>query len=77
MRAISCNNWINSNWGPHILMPTPITNLWILANSNNLYYLWFYESRIEIYTLELDKLYVSIDLFYYKLTFLSTRFTIN
>ena len=60
MRAINCNNWINSNWGPRIPMPTPITDF------DNLYYLWFYEIIIGAYTIELHKLYVSINFFYFK-----------
>jgi len=44
-----------------------ITDPAILANGDNLYYTWFYESIIGAYTLELDRLYVSVDWFYCKL----------
>ena len=58
----------SSNWGSHMSISIS-TDPAILANGDNLYYTWFYESIIGAYTLELDKLYFSIDFFYYKLRF--------
>jgi hypothetical protein len=46
-----------------------ITDPAILTNGDNLYYTWFYESIIGAYTLELDRLYASVDWFYCKLRF--------
>lgn len=72
MKIINCNGWLSSNWGPHMSISTDPA---ILANGDNLYYTWFYESIIGAYTLELDKLYFSIDFFYYKLRFYQRSLT--
>jgi hypothetical protein len=69
MKIINCNGWLSSNWGPHMSIFKSITYPVILANDDNLYYTWFYESIIGAYTLELGRLYFSIDWFYYKLRF--------
>ncbi len=69
MKIINCNGWLSSNWGPHMSISKSITDLAILANGDNLYYTWFYESIIGAYTLELDRLYASVDWFYCKLRF--------
>lgn len=74
MKMINCNGWLSSNWGPHISISIS-TDPAILANGDNLYYTWFYESIIRAYTLELDKLYFSIDLFYYNLRFYQRSLT--
>jgi hypothetical protein len=75
MKKINCNGWLSSNWGPHMSISGSITDPAILANGDNLYYTWFYESIIGAYTLELDKLYFSIDLFYYNLRFYQRSLT--
>jgi hypothetical protein len=67
MKIINCNGWLSSNWGPDMSISKSITDPAILANGDNLYYTWFYESIIGAYTLELDRLYVSVDWFYCKL----------
>jgi hypothetical protein len=69
MKVINCNGWLSSNWGPRMSISRSITDPVILANDDNLYYTWFYESIIGAYTLELGRLYFSIDWFYYKLRF--------
>lgn len=74
MKMINCNGWLSSNWGPHISISIS-TDPAILANGDNLYYTWFYESIIRAYTLELDKLYFFIDLFYYNLRFYQRSLT--
>ena len=74
MKIINCNGWLSSNWGPHMSISIS-TDPAILANGDSLYYTWFYESIIGAYTLELDKLYFSIDFFYYNLRFYQRALT--
>ena len=68
MKIINCNGWL----GMSISISTDPA---ILANADNLYYTWFDESIIGAYTLELDKLYFSVDLFYYNLRFYQRSLT--
>ena len=81
MKMINCNDWAphsnNDCWTPRnkLSIPIPITDPPILPNGDNLYYLWFYRYYHEsmglgVYIPELDKLHVSIDLFYYRLAYL-------
>ena len=69
MKKINSNGWLSSNWGPHMSISKSITDPVIIANGDNLYYTYFYESIIGAYTLKLDGLYCSINWFYYKLSF--------
>jgi hypothetical protein len=75
MKMINCNNWANNDWTLRNKsnIPILITNPPILLNGDNLYYLWVYRyyhksMGLGAYIPELDKLYDSIDLFYYKLS---------